>query len=107
MLQTKIYGKDRVKFMESLIVGDVQGLADDQGTLSLLTTEQGGIIDDLIVTKTHLDYLYVVSNAGCEYKDLPHMQVSQLHRGKEMKNVISVRKYLNKDQGISANTDLC
>ena len=80
MLQTKIFGKDRIQFIESLIVGDIQGLNDNQGTLTVFTTEKGGIIDDLIVTKTDKDYLYVVSNAGCIEKDLPHMLVSCIER---------------------------
>jgi len=73
MLQTCIFGKDRLDFIESLIVGDIKGLEENQGTLSLFTNEKGGIKDDLIVTKT-ADYLYVVSNAGCIDKDLPHLQ---------------------------------
>lgn len=74
MLQTKVYGKDRVKFIESLIVGDIAELKDNQGTLSLFTNTKGGIMDDLIVTKTDRGYLYVVSNAGCADKDSAHMQ---------------------------------
>uniref|UniRef100_A0A8C9Y0Z8 Aminomethyltransferase n=1 Tax=Sander lucioperca TaxID=283035 RepID=A0A8C9Y0Z8_SANLU len=74
MLQTKVHGKDRVKFMESLVVADIAELKDNQGTLSLFTTEKGGIIDDLIVTKTDQGYLYVVSNAGCADKDSAHMK---------------------------------
>lgn len=74
MLQTKVHGKDRVKFMESLVVADVAELKDNQGTLSLFTTNKGGIIDDLIVTKTDQTYLYVVSNAGCADKDSAHMK---------------------------------
>lgn len=74
MLQTRIHGKDRVAFIESLVVGDIAGLKDSQGTLTLFTNPQGGIKDDLIVNKTNTDYLYVVSNAGCADKDLPHMQ---------------------------------
>ncbi|XP_053377475.1 aminomethyltransferase, mitochondrial-like isoform X1 [Mercenaria mercenaria] len=73
MLQTKVSGKDRIKFMESLVVGDIAGLKENQGTLSLFTNEKGGIIDDLIINKTDEDYLYVVSNAGCADKDLPLM----------------------------------
>uniref|UniRef100_A0A3B4UT92 Aminomethyltransferase n=1 Tax=Seriola dumerili TaxID=41447 RepID=A0A3B4UT92_SERDU len=76
MLQTKVHGRDRVKFMESLVVADIQELKDNQGTLSLFTTERGGIIDDLIVTKTDQGYLYVVSNAGCADKDSAHMKVN-------------------------------
>lgn len=74
MLQTKVHGKDRVKFMESLVVADVAELKDNQGTLSLFTNDKGGIIDDLIVTKTDQTYLYVVSNAGCADKDSAHMK---------------------------------
>lgn len=47
-----------------------------QGTLTLFTNEQGGIIDDLIVTKTDQGYLYVVSNAGCADKDSALMKVN-------------------------------
>ncbi|KAF1645242.1 Aminomethyltransferase, mitochondrial, partial [Eudyptes chrysocome] len=45
-----------------------------QGTLTLLTNERGGIVDDLIVTNTSEDHLYVVSNAGCTDKDLAIMR---------------------------------
>uniref|UniRef100_A0ABI7ZUM1 Aminomethyltransferase n=2 Tax=Felidae TaxID=9681 RepID=A0ABI7ZUM1_FELCA len=74
MLQTKILGCDRVKLMESLVVGDIAELRPNQGTLSLFTNEAGGILDDLIVTSTSEGYLYVVSNAGCWDKDLALMQ---------------------------------
>ncbi|NXU93356.1 GCST protein, partial [Xiphorhynchus elegans] len=68
--QTRVYGRDRVRFMESLVVGDIAELKPGQGTLTLLTNEKGGITDDLIVTNTLEDHLYVVSNAGCADKDL-------------------------------------
>ncbi|NWV60236.1 GCST protein, partial [Malurus elegans] len=68
--QTLVYGRDRVRFMESLVVGDIAELKPGQGTLTLLTNEKGGITDDLIVTNTSEDYLYVVSNAACADKDL-------------------------------------
>lgn len=61
--------------MESLVVGDIAGLRSNQGTLTLFTNAKGGIIDDLIVNRTEEGYLYVVSNAGCAHKDLPHMMV--------------------------------
>lgn len=69
MLQTKVHGKDAVELMESITVADVKGLQQQQGTLTLFTNASGGIIDDLIVTKTPQGYLYVVSNAGCIQKD--------------------------------------
>jgi aminomethyltransferase len=86
MLQTVIHGKDRVEFIESLTVADVGGLNDEHGTLSVFTNAQGGIIDDLIINKTSLGYLYVVSNAGCAEKDLHHLKHAALEftrKGKE------------------------
>lgn len=74
MLQTKIFGRDRVKLMESIVVGDIAELRPNQGILSLFTNEAGGILDDLIVTNTSEGHLYVVSNAGCWDKDLALMQ---------------------------------
>ena len=74
MLQTKIFGCDRVKLLESVVVGDIAELRPNQGTLSLFTNEAGGILDDLIVSNTSEGHLYVVSNAGCRDKDLALMQ---------------------------------
>ncbi|XP_030356576.1 aminomethyltransferase, mitochondrial isoform X2 [Strigops habroptila] len=76
MLQTRVYGRDRIRFMESLVVGDIAELKPGQGTLTLLTNERGGIMDDLIVTNTLEDHLYVVSNASCADKDLAIMRIS-------------------------------
>ncbi|XP_030898192.2 aminomethyltransferase, mitochondrial isoform X3 [Melopsittacus undulatus] len=72
--QTRVYGQDRIRFMESLVVGDIAELKPGQGTLTLLTNERGGIMDDLIVTNTLEDHLYVVSNASCADKDLAIMR---------------------------------
>lgn len=73
MLQTKVTGKDKISFMESLTVADVESLNENQGTLSVFTNDTGGILDDLIINKTTDGYLYVVSNAGCAEKDLTNM----------------------------------
>ncbi|KAF4526492.1 hypothetical protein B566_EDAN013780 [Ephemera danica] len=64
MLQTEIRGKDRVAFLESLCVADIQGLPENGATLTVFTNQAGGIIDDLVVTRTSLGYLHIVSNAG-------------------------------------------
>lgn len=76
MLQTKMYGKDKDHFLERLLVADVCGLHNGKGTLSVLTNEKGGIIDDLIVNKIDEDCLYVVSNAGCSDKVRSHFAQS-------------------------------
>lgn len=77
MMQTKVYGKDRFKYIESLVVSDIQNLKPNTGTLTVFTNEKGGIIDDLIVSSTSSDYLYIVSNAGCADKDFAHMKSAE------------------------------
>ena len=54
------------------MVGDIAALEDGTGTLSVLTNERGGIIDDTVVTKVSPTELYLVVNAGCREKDLAH-----------------------------------
>ncbi|KAI8321274.1 aminomethyltransferase, mitochondrial-like protein [Martensiomyces pterosporus] len=73
MLQTRVVGRDRHRFLEHLVVADLQELPVGGSTLSLFTNEQGGIEDDTIITQQK-DSLYVVSNAGCADKDLAHLQ---------------------------------
>ena len=74
--------------MESLTVADVRNLPANQSTLSLFTNANGGIVDDLIITKTENNSdLYVVSNAGCIEKDkrLMEAKLSELQRqGKDV-----------------------
>ena len=38
-------------FLERLVTGDIAGLADGTGSLSVFTNERGGIIDDTVITK--------------------------------------------------------
>lgn len=67
------HGKDAVKFLEGLVVGDVAGLAPGTGSLSVFTNEKGGIIDDTVITKVSDTEIYLVVNAGCRDKDLAHI----------------------------------
>ncbi|CAH0549248.1 unnamed protein product [Brassicogethes aeneus] len=69
MLQTEIFGKGCVEFMESLCTADIQNLGDNSGSLTVFTNDRGGILDDLIVNKIHDEHLYVVSNAAMKESD--------------------------------------
>ncbi|CAG8466635.1 2612_t:CDS:2 [Paraglomus occultum] len=69
----RLTGKDRIAFLEKLIVADVQNLPSGKSTLSVFTNENGGIIDDTVICK-HDDHIYIVSNAACAEKDLAHMR---------------------------------
>lgn len=69
MLQTYIRGRDAVSCFENLCTADIHGLPDNTGTLTVFTNNDGGILDDLIVTKVRSDILYVVSNAARKKHD--------------------------------------
>lgn len=76
MLQTYVRGKDAVECFESICTADIKGLEPNSGTLTVFTNANGGILDDLIVTKVSDDLLYVVSNAACRKQDMAIMQES-------------------------------
>lgn len=73
LIPPRLTGKDRVPFLEKLVVADVEALPYGTSTLSVFTNENGGIIDDTVICK-HEDHVYIVSNAGCADKDLAHIR---------------------------------
>lgn len=73
MGQIRWHGKDRVKFLETLVVGDIAGLPPNHGCLSLVTNEKGGIIDDTVITNAG-DYVYMVVNGATKFGDMEHFQ---------------------------------
>jgi len=73
MLGCVIRGADRAAFMEKLCTADIKGLAEGMGSLTVITNEEGGVIDDCIVTNAG-DHLYMVINAGHEEIDIPHIK---------------------------------
>lgn len=74
MLQTHIRGKDAIQCFESICTADLQGMKNGNGSLTVFTNDQGGILDDLIVSRVADDLLYVVSNAACKTQDKQIMQ---------------------------------
>lgn len=50
LLTDRWTGKDRVEFLERILVSDVHSLQPTQGRLTLICQEDGGIIDDTVIT---------------------------------------------------------
>ena len=59
--------------LETIVPGDIAGLAPGQQRYTQFTNEAGGILDDLMVTSTG-DHLQLVVNAACKDADLAHIQ---------------------------------
>ena len=61
-------GDDAVRALESVVPMDLLGLASGRQRYALLTNEQGGIRDDLMIARLG-DRLLIVANAGCKDVD--------------------------------------
>jgi aminomethyltransferase len=74
MGQATLTGKDVATVLESLVPGDIGGLAPGQIRYTLLLNDDGGIIDDLMVTRADApDTLYLIVNAACKDGDFAHI----------------------------------
>lgn len=83
MGQLRFHGADREEFVQSLIVGSVKALKRNQTRYSLITNDQGGVIDDTVVTRRE-DHMYVVVNAGRVDVDLPYFRQKIAESGKDV-----------------------
>jgi aminomethyltransferase len=73
MGQLRLEGDDAAAALETLVPMDVQGLGVGKQRYALFTNEQGGILDDLMITRRENDLLLVV-NAACKDADTAHLQ---------------------------------
>ena len=73
MGQIKWHGKDAIKFLETMVCSDLAGLQVGTGLLSLITNEEGGLLDDTVIVKAE-DRIEMVVNGGCKHKDMDHFK---------------------------------
>jgi aminomethyltransferase len=80
MGQLRLIGADAAAALETLVPVDVIDLAPGKQRYAFFTNEQGGILDDLMITRPPVDAadrfgdLFVVVNAGCKDADIAHLQ---------------------------------
>eukprot|EP00494_Astrolonche_serrata_P025607 UN25868 len=84
MGQLRFTGGDREKFIQSIIIGSVKALKQDQTRYSMFTNDKGGVIDDTVVTRRK-DHLYVVVNAGRKDVDLAYLNHKIKESGMDVK----------------------
>ena len=73
MGQVELSGPDCARWLETLVPGDIQGLGLGRTRYTVFTNDQGGILDDLMVSKLAEDRLFLVINAACKQADFAHM----------------------------------
>ena len=73
MGQLEISGEGVAAALEAVLPGDIAGLAPGRMRYSLLLDEQGGILDDLMVTNRGGTY-YLVVNGAMKWDDIAHLR---------------------------------
>ena len=73
MGQIRLSGPDAAAALETLVPIDVIGLGLNCQRYALFTNEQGGILDDLMVSNGG-GHLFVVVNAACKQQDIAHLR---------------------------------
>lgn len=59
--------------LEMLVPGDIAGLGEGKQRYSLLLSEDGGILDDLMITRAPMG-LYLVVNGAVKWDDIAHLR---------------------------------
>ncbi|WP_029407224.1 glycine cleavage system aminomethyltransferase GcvT [Thiomicrorhabdus sp. Milos-T2] len=72
MGQVIIKGDNAALALEQLVPVDIIDLPKGQQRYALFTNEQGGVMDDLMVTNAG-DHLFLVVNAACKQQDIKHL----------------------------------
>ena len=73
MGQLLVHGRGADMALEKLLPGDIQSLADMKLKYSLLLNEDGGIVDDLMLTRRGDDF-YVVVNGATKHGDIAEFE---------------------------------
>ncbi|MFJ6652016.1 glycine cleavage system aminomethyltransferase GcvT [Microbacterium sp. NPDC091313] len=64
MAEIWVHGGDAAGFLDYALAGRISAMAVGKAKYSLLLTESGGIVDDVIVYRTGEQYFLIVANAG-------------------------------------------
>jgi aminomethyltransferase len=74
MGQLQLIGDGPADALETLVPGDISALKPGRMRYSLLLDEEGGILDDLMITNSG-DHLYLVVNGAVKWDDIAHMRM--------------------------------
>ena len=70
MVQHKLSGELAEEFLMTITPAALNELEKHRSTLSCLLTDQGGIVDDTVISRVGKDSFYFVTNANCREKDI-------------------------------------
>ncbi len=73
MGQLMLTGEHAAEALEALVPGDISSLNEGKMRYSLLLVEDGGVLDDLMITSTPMG-LYVVVNGAVKWDDMGYLR---------------------------------
>jgi aminomethyltransferase len=91
MGQAVLSGDDPAAALETLVPGDISALEAGRMRYTMLTNDEGGILDDLMVTRRDGD-IFLVVNAAC--KDQDFARISEKLAGRAELTIIEDRALL-------------
>lgn len=74
MGQALLTGEGADRALEKLVPSDIVGLAPGQMRYTVLLNRDGGIVDDLMVSRLEGGHLFLVVNAACKVNDYSYIQ---------------------------------
>lgn len=74
MGQLRLKGPGIAQALEAIIPVNLSSLPLFKQVYGVFTLENGGILDDLIITRWAEDEFFLVVNAGCKTEDIAHLQ---------------------------------
>ncbi|MEH6551921.1 MAG: glycine cleavage system aminomethyltransferase GcvT [Pseudomonadales bacterium] len=74
MGQVIVSGPNVIAELEAILPIDVEALAINKQSYAVFTDTDGGILDDLIVSRWADDTFFLVVNAACKAQDIAHLQ---------------------------------
>ena len=75
MAQVELRGEGAAEKLEAIVPASITPLAEGKARYTFFTDENGGILDDLIVSNAG-DHLFLVVNASMRGQDIPHMRAN-------------------------------
>lgn len=100
-LTRRFEGAGAEKFLQHITPASLTALTPFSSTLSVLLSKEGGILDDLIITKHGEQRFYVVTNAGRREEDLAWIRARLEEWNKEHAAEQATHRVLE-DQGLVA-----
>ncbi|EXJ69040.1 glycine cleavage system T protein [Cladophialophora psammophila CBS 110553] len=70
MVQHKLSGELAEEFLMTITPSAINELEKHRSSLSCLLNDEGGIVDDTVISRIGKDSFYFVTNAGCREKDI-------------------------------------